>query len=205
MTNWNTFPCKKKMWRNYTAVVIEAAVESANSGKSVMEIREMMIYANLPIFGLSTLYFTLLNLLSASFLVLPIFSKFYTAFFPIVFFLLLQIIMKKNMEMQVKLQATFRKPKNTNLDFIKSNTSVRWPTSKNFYKLIWDCIQMTNAWPWIQWLAVLEGRLTANRHYKCHMSKTQLEFLSRLIFPQTFPSQSVTTEPSICCSHQLCL
>lgn len=38
-----------------------------------------MIYANLPIFGLRTLYFALLNLLSASFLFLPIFSKFHTA------------------------------------------------------------------------------------------------------------------------------
>lgn len=43
-----------------------------------------MIYANLLIFGLRTLYFTLLNLLSASFLVLPIFSKFHVAFFPLV-------------------------------------------------------------------------------------------------------------------------
>lgn len=46
-----------------------------------------MIYANLLIFGLRTLYFTLLNLLSASFLVLPIFSKFHTALFPPVVFL----------------------------------------------------------------------------------------------------------------------
>lgn len=32
-----------------------------------------------------------------------------------------------------------------------------------------------------------------NRHYKCHMSKSQLEFLSHLIFRHTFPSQSMTT------------
>lgn len=58
---------------------------------------------------------------------------------------------------------------------------------------------MTNTWPWIQRLAVLEGGLTANSlgcptsttNVTC--SKTQLEFLSHLIFPQTFPSQSMTT------------
>lgn len=41
-----------------------------------------MIYANWLIFGLSPLYFVFLNLLSASFQVLPISSKFHTAFFP---------------------------------------------------------------------------------------------------------------------------
>jgi len=41
-----------------------------------------MIYANWLIFGLSPLYFVFLNLLSASFQVLPISSKFHTALFP---------------------------------------------------------------------------------------------------------------------------
>lgn len=40
----------------------------------------MLIYANLLIFGLNTLYFSFLKLLSASFLVPSIFRKFHTAF-----------------------------------------------------------------------------------------------------------------------------
>ena len=40
-----------------------------------------MIYANVLIFGLSSGYCALLNLLSASFVVLPIFSKFHIAVF----------------------------------------------------------------------------------------------------------------------------
>lgn len=106
--------------------------------------------------------------------------------------------MKKNMEMQVKLQATCRKPMYTNLDSIKSNTSVRCPMSKNFYKLIRDYTDYQYMTLNSMTRSFRRGTHSQqswmpNRHYKCHMSKTQLEFLSHLIFPQTFPPQSMTT------------
>ena len=50
-----------------------------------------MIYANFLVFGLSTRSFAPPNLLSASFLVLPLFSKFHFVFFSFLFLLKLYL------------------------------------------------------------------------------------------------------------------
>lgn len=96
----------------------------------------MMIYANLLIFGLSTLHFALLNLLSASFLVLPTFSKFHTAFFSNCLFFAFTDYDEKEYEDAVKPQATFRKSHVCKSESINSYTSVWCPMSKNSCILI---------------------------------------------------------------------
>lgn len=111
LKQWQTgilFPCKKEMWRNYTAVVTEAAVESANSEKTGMEIRDwwfMLIYLYL-VWVLSILYFE--TSCQHHFWFYPFPASFIQHFFPTVSSLLLQIMMTRNPKMQVKPQATFR-------------------------------------------------------------------------------------------------
>lgn len=94
----------------------------------------MLIYLH---FGLSALYFSLLNLLSASLLVLSICRMFHTAFLSNCLFSAFTNCDEKEYEDVSETVDHLQKTPCINMGSISSDANVRHPTGQNLCKLIW--------------------------------------------------------------------
>lgn len=136
MTNWNTFSMQKGNVEELYSCSHRSSCWVSQLGEDRHGNQRLMIYANLLIFGLSTIYFVLLNLLSASFLVLPVSSKFHTAFFPNCLFSAFTDYDEKEYENASETTGHFQKlPRMRIWIAWTQNASVRGPVSENFCKL----------------------------------------------------------------------